>query len=43
MCRARFGVLNDMYLELIDEGINDVKFVGINGYQYIDDSLDCMI
>ncbi|OUW61102.1 MAG: hypothetical protein CBD58_03655 [bacterium TMED198] len=32
-----------MYLELIDEGIDDVKFIGINGYQYIDDSLDCMI
>ena len=43
MCRARFGILNDMYLELISEGINDVKFIGINGYQYIDDSMDCMI
>ena len=43
MCRARFGVLNDLYLELVEEGIHDVKFVGVNGYQYIDDSMDCMI
>jgi len=32
-----------MYLELVDEGIDDVKFIGINGYQYINDSMDCMI
>ena len=32
-----------MYLELVSEGINDVQFVGINGYQYINDSVDCMI
>tara|TARA_B100001540_G_C15698748_1_gene592792 strand:- start:213 stop:635 length:423 start_codon:yes stop_codon:yes gene_type:complete len=43
MCRARFGVLNDLYQELLDEGITDVKFMGINGYNYIDDSYSCMI
>ena len=43
MCRHRFGVLNDLYQELLDEGINDVKFMGINGYQYIDDAYSCMI
>ena len=34
MCQHRFGVLNDMYLELVDEGITDVKIMGINGRQY---------
>ncbi len=43
MCRARFGVLNDLYLELLNEGINDVKFMGINGFNYINDSFNCMI
>ena len=43
MCRARFGVLNNLYEELINEGINDVKFMGINGYNYIEDSYSCMI
>ena len=43
MCRHRFGVLNDLYQELLSEGINDVKFVGINGYNYINDSYSCMI
>ena len=43
MCRHRFGVLNDLYQDLLSEGINDVKFMGINGYQYIDDSYSCMI
>ena len=43
MCRNRFGVLNDLYNELINEGINDVKIMGINGYQYINDSYSCMI
>ena len=43
MCRARFGVLNDLYEELLSEGVDDVKFMGINGYDYIDDSYSCMI
>ena len=43
MCRHRFGVLNDLYNELVSEGINDVKIMGINGYQYINDSYLCMI
>tara|TARA_Y100001970_G_C14191323_1_gene835557 strand:- start:32 stop:454 length:423 start_codon:yes stop_codon:yes gene_type:complete len=43
MCRARFGVLNDLYQELLNEGVNDVKFMGINGFNYIDDSYSCMI
>tara|TARA_Y100001970_G_scaffold88304_1_gene111484 strand:+ start:118 stop:540 length:423 start_codon:yes stop_codon:yes gene_type:complete len=43
MCRARFGVLNDLYQELLSEGINDVKFMGINGFNYINDSYSCMI
>ena len=43
MCRHRFGVLNQLYEELLSEGINDVKFMGINGYQYINDSYSCMI
>ena len=43
MCRARFGVLNDLYQELLDEGINDVKFMGVNGFDYINDSYSCMI
>jgi len=28
---------------LLDNGINDVKMMGVNGYQYINDSLGCMI
>ena len=32
-----------MYNELLAEGIDDVKIMGINGYQYIEDSVDCMI
>ena len=43
MCRARFGVLNDLYQEFLDEGVNDVKFMGINGFNYINDSYSCMI
>ena len=31
------------YNDLLDDGITDVKMMGVNGYQYIDDSLDCMI
>jgi hypothetical protein len=36
-------VLNNLYNELVSEGINDVKIMGINGYQYINDSYSCMI
>ena len=43
MCRHRFGVLNDLYNDLVSEGIDDVKIMGINGYQYINDSYSCMI
>ena len=43
MCRHRFGVLNDLYLDLQSEGIMDVSIMGINGYQYINDSIDGMI
>jgi len=43
MCRSRFGILNNLYNELISEGINDVEIIGINGFQYIDDSYSCMI
>jgi len=32
-----------LYNELASEGIDDVKMMGINGYQYINDSLGCMI
>ena len=43
MCRHRFGVLNDLSIELQNEGINDVSFIGINGYQYVDDDYSLMI
>ena len=43
MCRHRFGVLNDLYLELQSEGINDVNIMGINGYQYLDNDYEEMI
>ncbi len=43
MCRSRFGILNNLYNELITEGINDVEIIGINGFQYINDSYSCMI
>ena len=43
MCKNRFGILDDLYNELIAEGIDDVKMIGINGYQYIEDSYVCMI
>ena len=32
-----------MYNELVEQGITDVKMMGINGFQYIDDSVNCMI
>ena len=32
-----------MYNDLVNSGITDVKIVGMNGYQYIEDSVDCMI
>ena len=43
MCRARFGILNDLHSDLISEGITDVDIIGINGFQYINDSVSCMI
>ncbi len=43
MCRHRFGVLDDLYNELVNEGFDDFKIVGINGFQYITDSYTCMI
>ena len=35
--------MHDLNLELQSEGITDVSIMGINGYQYIDDSINCMI
>ena len=35
--------MNDLYNDLLDDGITDVKMMGINGFQYIEDSVDCMI
>ncbi len=32
-----------MYVELLNEGISDVKIMGINGYQYINDDYQGMI
>ena len=32
-----------MYLDLLEEGYDDIKFVGVNGYAYIDNSYNCMI
>ena len=32
-----------MYLDLLSEGYDDIKFIGVNGYQYIDDNFHCMI
>ena len=43
MCRHRFGVLNDMYQELQSEGYNEISMIGVNGFQYIDNDLSCMI
>ena len=43
MCRHRFGVLNDMYLELHSEGYTEVNVVGINGFQYLNNDYHCMI
>ena len=34
MCKNRFGVLDDLYKDLLAEGIDDVKMISINGYQY---------
>ena len=31
-CRARFGLLNDIYLDLISENIEDVKIIGVDAY-----------
>ena len=41
-CRARFGLLNDIYLDLRSEDIEDVKIIGVGKDQYIS-SLDGMI
>ena len=43
MCRHRFGVLNDMFLELQSEGYTEVNISGINGFQYIDNDYHCMV
>lgn len=43
MCRHRFGVLNDLHNELVEEGYDDIHIIGMNGFQYIDDSNACMI
>ena len=32
-----------MYLDLLSEGYNDIKIMGVNGYQYINDNYHCMI
>ena len=31
MCKNRFGVLDDLYKDLVAEGIDDVKMIGIKG------------
>ena len=41
-CRARFGLLNDIYLDLVSENIEDVKIIGVGKDQYTT-SLDGMI
>ena len=41
-CRARFGLLNDLYLELISENIEDIKIIGVGKDQF-SSSLDDMI
>ena len=43
MCRHRFGVLNDLHNELVSEGITDIHIMGMNGFQYLDDSNSCML
>ena len=43
MCRHRFGVLNDLHSELLSEGITDIHFMGMNGFQYINDANACMM
>ena len=32
-----------MYLDLLNDGYNDIKFVGVNGYDYISNDYHCMI
>ena len=41
-CRARFGLLNDIYINLVSENIDDVKIIGVGKDQYIS-SLEGMI
>ena len=36
-------MLNELYLDLQNEGITDINIIGINGYQYIDDNYQSMI
>ena len=43
MCRHRFGVLNDLHNELVEEGITDIHIMGMNGFQYLEDSNSCML
>ena len=43
MCRHRFGVLNDLHNELVAEGITDLHIMGMNGFQYLNDSNSCML
>ena len=43
MCRHRFGVLNNLYLELQTEGYTEINIIGINGFQYLDNDYHCMI
>ena len=40
MCRHRFGVLNDLHNDLLLEGINDIKFLGMNGFQFLNPECD---
>jgi len=35
--------LNELYLTLLSEGIDDIRFMGINGPMYIDDNYQNMI
>ena len=32
-----------MYLDLLDDGYDDIKFIGVNGYAYISNDYHCMI
>lgn len=43
MCRHRFGVLNDLLLQLRSEGVEDVHIVGLNGIEYAGRDVSGMI